>query len=135
VCLLQYKSAIQNIPTSLPTLMLNGKAMKCPVNLTRFWGCTDVGQVRELSVINNLLWWLHSCDYILIILLTSYLISQTRKLKSTSTSTVSQLGNIREFWEIPFTPSVFSYFICLKRVARQELWWKHPKFVRERKSM
>lgn len=58
VCFLQSQSGIQNIHISLPTFILNAKTMKFPMSLTWSCGCTDIKQIRELLVINNVPWWL-----------------------------------------------------------------------------
>lgn len=53
---------LSKIHISLPNLILNAKTMKFSVNLTWSCGCIDIRQVRELLVINNLPWWLDSCN-------------------------------------------------------------------------
>ena len=50
------------IHISLPTLISYAKTMKFSVNLTWSCGRIDTRQVRELLVINNLAWWLDSCN-------------------------------------------------------------------------
>lgn len=112
MCFLQSKSDIQNTHVSLPILTLNAKTMKFSVNLPWSCGCIDMKQVRELLVINNLPWWLDSCNINSEKNHPAYLVSQKRKFKNTYTHTnpiCETLGSFKKF----FSPQVCSLILYI----------------------
>lgn len=136
MCFLQYRSGIQNIHTSLPTLILNAKAMKFSVNLTWSCGCTDIKQVKGLLVISNLPRRLDSCNINSEENHPAYFIpcfpetEVTEHIYTHCNPICETLGSFEKFL---FSPSVFSDFICLKRVARPKVVMKASKISREKK--